>query len=959
MKNRSKNPEPDNNLPDDRVEILFRELELAIKWERPSVLFAIYRTGDDYQEASEALESRLVELGQLVPHIQIEDQETSPWKSASGDLEKTVFFVDGISNHEGKGNVNTYAALNVLQDFFVENQIRIVFWLTEDEAIDLAHYAPDFWAFRHRVIEFATSPKLGTITQDTKAKGNLDEVGNSEELEKIDAKINFRESLLNDWPEGDDSTLVYANLLQTLGILHWRKTNFEKAEKFLNTASDLGSKMGDKRFEAECLNALGLVHASWGNFEKAIDNYQQANSLAPELITPWTSIGHLYLKLNQLNESKKAFLKALEKDPKDSGSWKGLGVVNLKMGLTGEAIPAFQKTIEISPSDEEAWNGLAEAYVNLGKTDDAVAIFQKATEFIGHLVNPWMTLGQLLLKSDKKEQAIRAFQKVVELDPKNCEGWAELISLQSSMGASGEVMELCKRAILSGNECGELYCYLGNSYVHERNYDEANEAFLKCISLPTNDKVKAEAWNGLGDIFRRKNDTSKAMEAYQRALELNGDSITLMAGSSIFPQATSRTPQISNEPMKDEPVETMAVEDADSTGERTNRFVGSELQSLVADSEEEEPAHDENLGGDENEAQAPMGAEPSETQSNLEHPTFPTEEENPINPDDSDLEVENDTTAMENENAKLSTHTSNFAASWEGAVHWNEIGHTHLRAAAYDDAIHAYKRAIELAPELSWPYINNLAIAYYHKGGNKDKTQPQFPVPSGDARNNDDIPTDPTESENMENHQGEVPLGKVLTRLEKALIRIPAESNEQTETPSPEQVGAVLDESDLSTGPDELEPGNKKAGTIASIENAPAGDGPKSVSAEDKPKDAFEWNEAGNIYFKAGSYDKAASAFLKAIDLAPEYGWPYSNLALVYCHKGRYPEAIPLYEKSIDLLKSDKEKSMTWNRLGDAFRRLNDHDNAMTAYQNAAELDADTNPLLMRARLSLLSDTVS
>jgi tetratricopeptide (TPR) repeat protein len=103
--------------------------------------------------------------------------------------------------------------------------------------------------------------------------------------------------------------------------------------------------------------------------------------------------------------------------------------------------------------------------------------------------------------------------------------------------------------------------------------------------------------------------------------------------------------------------------------------------------------------------------------------------------------------------------------------------------------------------------------------------------------------------------------------------------------------------------------------------------------------DLLVWNELGNIYFRLGACEEAIAVYEKAIEQAPDFGWPYSNLGLVYAHRGEYAQAIPLYLRSLQLLKKDKDKAVSWNRLGDAYRRLNDPRGAMAAYQKAVELD--------------------
>jgi tetratricopeptide (TPR) repeat protein len=121
-------------------------------------------------------------------------------------------------------------------------------------------------------------------------------------------------------------------------------------------------------------------------------------------------------------------------------------------------------------------------------------------------------------------------------------------------------------------------------------------------------------------------------------------------------------------------------------------------------------------------------------------------------------------------------------------------------------------------------------------------------------------------------------------------------------------------------------------------------------------KNAQIWNELGNIYYNTGAFDEAMHAFEMAIELDTSYGWSYYNLASVYFHFKRYADAIPLYEKSLQLLDDQKDKALLWNRLGDAYRRLNERDQAVTAYRKAIELDPENVSLLTRARFSLLGN---
>ncbi len=98
------------------------------------------------------------------------------------------------------------------------------------------------------------------------------------------------------------------------------------------------------------------------------------------------------------------------------------------------------------------------------------------------------------------------------------------------------------------------------------------------------------------------------------------------------------------------------------------------------------------------------------------------------------------------------------------------------------------------------------------------------------------------------------------------------------------------------------------------------------------------WNELGNTYFKAGEFDKAIDAYCKAIEQKTSSGWSYSNLATIYVQQGRYFDAIPLYQKSLELFSCRKDQAATWGRLGNVYHHLNEHGKAIQAFQKADEI---------------------
>ncbi len=975
---------------EDRVDSLFRELELAIKWQRPSILFAIYRSEPVHAEAEMALEGRLIDLGQKVFRLQVKseaDADIAARLAKVDDRSQLVFFAAGLRSG-GRGGKAAYAALNKHREFFVDDKIRIVFWLTEAEAVDLANHASDFWAYRHRVLEFVDAPRpeqtlnrsLETVWQ------GVDE--SAEARQDVDARISLRESLLDDLPEGEESAAVNANLNLTLGILHWRRGDQEKAARFLRSALETAIASEDKWFEAECLNAIALVYTDRGQIDEAIEAYKHAIRLAPNQIFPWNNLGNLYSKLGRNDEAVAAFRKAIEHSPEDAFSWNGLGNVYLKTGQKDKAVMAYTQAIELAPNFIYPWNGLGNAYAGLGKADEAILAYQKAVEFNHHLSNPLIGLGNIYAEQGRSEEAVHAYRQALDVDSGLAHVWNALGNVHFKKGAYAEAVAAYEKVIELAPELGWPYGNQGLAYCAQGKYAKALPLYKKAIQLLTSPKDQAITWNRLGDAYRYLNDRKNAMAAYQKAVELDGvpaaPALEAEAAVPVAEAVLEASPAAAPEP----DLEAVPAFQAENLAEADEAPAAVESPAVSLQAEAPADESDE------------WGGVPETGLTSVVEEASPVTEARDEKA--SDLQPMQEAAAPAETESREAAEALTAQPETRSANEWNELGHHHLNAGAYDEAIAAYIKAIEAADELSWPYIHNLAMAHYHKGEQRGKgSKPAAPASRAQEtelpQRYAEPPTEPLpavvspskaeeageEAEALEAYAGHslqydagsgadevLPAGRAagqpagemgdwLRSLEEEQADTVNRSRALDEVKQVEaEAPAALPELESSSLEDTVQTSARQwkamdeSASVHETEEQEQAEAPDTI----EPSDALEWNEQGNIHLKAGACDRAISAYVKAIELQPDFGWPYSNLGLAYSHKGKYAEAIPLYRKSLELLKSSKEKAITWNRMGDAYRRLNDHANAAAAYQKATELDSGGNSLLKRMRLSLLGN---
>jgi len=147
------------------ISSLMGEIQLAFRWSRPSILVAVHKGSTGQEKARAKLKKELTAIGKKVRNIEANENNPHLIQSIlkSGDYPETVFFVSGIGKNRDSGRREIYRALNFHRELLVENRIVLVLWLALPEAAEFPRLAPDFWAFRHRVVEFA--PERGAANK--------------------------------------------------------------------------------------------------------------------------------------------------------------------------------------------------------------------------------------------------------------------------------------------------------------------------------------------------------------------------------------------------------------------------------------------------------------------------------------------------------------------------------------------------------------------------------------------------------------------------------------------------------------------------------------------------------------------------------------------------------------------------------------------------------------------------
>ncbi len=342
------NPVPPGRLSfEENISTLLEELLLAARWERPSILLAIHKSKFGQDKSAADLEGRLTHLGHRVVHLTVdEDHSDVPhWIVATPEASRIIFFVSNIDWGGGADHKDAYRSLNIYRELFVDNHIKVILWLTSSEATSLARYAPDFWAFRHRVVEFTGQRIPRKIILPSGAL--LWDIQNSvDPFDTVQARISVRRELLARLPDNPEARSARIDLLYNLGHLHWILGENSASEQQLQSALELAQQIPAERSGAQPLNGLAILAYEAKDCRRAAQILNQAVQLSPD---------HPYLLMNQ-------------------------GLTASALGRHQEGINLAGKALKLGSRDPKLWAARGYLYASIGKFDESITCFTKASE---------------------------------------------------------------------------------------------------------------------------------------------------------------------------------------------------------------------------------------------------------------------------------------------------------------------------------------------------------------------------------------------------------------------------------------------------------------------------------------------------------------------------------------------------------------------------------------------------
>lgn len=243
--------------------------------------------------------------------------------------------------------------------------------------------------------------------------------------------------------------------------------------------------------------ACGQARIELGqDYEQALADFEAALERDPELVVAWTGKGDALSGLGRYDEAIEAYDRALELDANQSDALSGKGWVLYYQQNYDEAVENFDQAVAVTPNDADLWNDRSLILYTLGRYDEAVESADKAIELDANHRFAWSNKGDALFALERFDDAIAAYTGGKQVAPNNPYLWER----------HGDVLQFLEK------------------------YDEAVEQYDEAIAIGSSTYDYSSVWSNKGYALVGLGQTESALEAFNRAVDINPNSAFALAG---------------------------------------------------------------------------------------------------------------------------------------------------------------------------------------------------------------------------------------------------------------------------------------------------------------------------------------------------------------------------------------------------------------------------------------------
>jgi Tfp pilus assembly protein PilF len=231
------------------------------------------------------------------------------------------------------------------------------------------------------------------------------------------------------------------------------------------------------------LAQLAEMQRKWNT---AASHYRRAGELNAKSVTAALGLGRTMEELKEKTSARIAFGRAVETDPTDALARNDFGVFLARSDETDQAIEQLSEAVRLSPQTAVLHENLGRAYRKKGQAAEAERELSEAARLSGNDAMVWTALAHLRAEQKRFDDAVSAYRAAWNLDPTDEEAASGLSSALINSGKTAEAETVLVKALEGSPKGTSLWNNLGVARTRRGDYAGAVDAFQKAIGLDGN-----------------------------------------------------------------------------------------------------------------------------------------------------------------------------------------------------------------------------------------------------------------------------------------------------------------------------------------------------------------------------------------------------------------------------------------------------------------------------------------
>ncbi|MEH2423589.1 MAG: tetratricopeptide repeat protein [Nostoc sp.] len=296
----------------------------------------------------------------------------------------------------------------------------------------------------------------------------------------------------------------------------------------------------------------GVNKYDTGNYEGAIEDFNQVIQLDPQNALAYNRRGDAYYRLGDYEQAQADSSQALLLNPQDANAYFDRGFAFSELGKYKEAIADYTQAIKLNSKNAYAYYGRGLARAQLKDNKGAIGDFSKAIAFKPQHTEAYLQRGILRRHLRQRLEAIQDFDTVIKINPSDAKAYYQRGLTQSlnkqkyaALKDYTDAININPKYIEAYLNRGDVYSDLGDkleatedyntilqidpkfiaAYIHRGihrfsfgDYKGGIEDYTEALKLDPNNIA---AYNNRGNAYLELGNKKAANQDYSRAIAIN------------------------------------------------------------------------------------------------------------------------------------------------------------------------------------------------------------------------------------------------------------------------------------------------------------------------------------------------------------------------------------------------------------------------------------------------------